>query len=150
MILGCNISWQHHPLLISASNNVWLVFEKDYNCTIAYKNCPFDYSKSSKIKFNLYNDTDLQCNHNRMGQCQSRLSLKLGSNACSKCTNIYFLLLIVFMFSGILLVTLLIILNLTVSVGTINGLLFYANIIKLNESIFFPSGNIIIVSQFIS
>ena len=150
----CNISWQQHPLLISAANNVWLGFEKDYNCTIAYKNCPFDYCKSSKIKFNLDNDTDLQCNHNRMGllcgQCQPGLSLKLGSNACSKCTNIYLLLLIVFILSGILLVTLLIILNLTVSVGTINGLLFYANIIKLNESVFFPNGNIIILSQFIS
>ena len=150
----CNISWQQYPLLKSAGNNVWLGFEKDYNCTIAYENCPFDYCKSSEIKFNLDNDTDLQCNYKRTGllcgQCQSGLSLKLGSNVCSKCTNIYLLLLIVFMFSGILLVALLITLNLTVSVGTINGLLFYANILKLNEAVFFPNGNIIIVSQFIS
>ena len=150
----CNISWQKRPLLISAGNNIWLGFEKDYNCTIAYENCPFDYCQSFEIKFNLDNDTDFQCNYKRMGllcgQCQSGLSLKLGSNACSKCTNIYLLLLIVFMFSGILLVVSLITLNLTVSVGTINGLLFYANIIKLNEAVFFPNGNIIIVSQFIS
>ena len=32
-------------------------------------------------------------------------------------------------------------LNLTVSVGTVNGLIFYANIIKINETIFFPAGD---------
>ena len=150
----CNVSWQPFPLLKSSDINVWLSFQEDYNCIIAYKNCPFDYCKSSEVHFNLDNETDLQCNHNRMGllcgQCQFGLSLKLGSNECSKCTNIYLLLLIVFMFSGMLLVALLITLNLTVSVGTINGLLFYANIIKLNEAVFFPTGNIVIVSQFIS
>ena len=41
-------------------------------------------------------------------------------------------------------------LNLSVSVGTINGLLFYANIMKLNEGFFFPNGNVPFVSQFIS
>ena len=152
--IQCNVSWWPHPLRKHSGNNNWLGYKEDYNCTIAYKNCPFDYCQSSEIFFNLNNDTDLQCNHNRAGllcgQCQSGLSLKLGSNVCSKCTNIYLLLLIVFMFSGILLVALLITLNLTVSVGTINGLLFYANIIKLNEAVLFPNGNIIIISQFIS
>ena len=150
----CNVSWWPHSIHKLPGINDWLGYKEDYNCTIAYKNCPFDYCQSSEIYFNLDNDTDLQCNHNRVGilcgQCQSGLSLKLGSNVCSKCTNIYLLLLMVFMFSGILLVALLITLNLTVSVGTINGLLFYANIIKLNEPVFFPNGNIIIVSQFIS
>ena len=107
----CNVSWQPFPLLKSSDINVWLRFQEDYNCTIAYKNCPFDYCKSSEVHFNLDNDTDLQCNHNRMGllcgQCQSGLSLKLGSNECSKCTNIYLLLLIVFMFSGMLLIAVL-------------------------------------------
>ena len=150
----CNVSWQPYPLCKSSGNDVWLGYEEVYGCTILYKNCPFDYCQSSEIYFNLDYDTDLQCNLNRMGllrgQCQLGLSLKLGSNECSKCTNIYLLLIIVFVFSGILLVALLITLNLTVSVGTINGLLFYANIIKLNEAVLFPNGNIVIVSQFIS
>ena len=33
---------------------------------------------------------------------------------------------------------------------TINGLLFYANIVKLNETFFFPNGSVPVVSQFIS
>ena len=36
------------------------------------------------------------------------------------------------------------------SVGTINGLLFYANMVKLNEVFFFPNGSVPVVSQFIS
>ena len=43
-----------------------------------------------------------------------------------------------------------IVLNLTVTVGTINGLIFYANIVKLYESSFFPNGPIYVLSQFIS
>ena len=38
---------------------------------------------------------------------------------------------------GILLVVLSIVLNLTVSVGTINGLVLYANIVKIEEDYFF-------------
>ena len=55
-----------------------------------------------------------------------------------------------FAISGVLLVVILIALSLTVSVGSINGLLFYANIVKLNESVFFPQGNIPVISQFIA
>ena len=40
--------------------------------------------------------------------------------------------------AGLLLVFFLMILNLTVSTGTINGLLFYANIIKASQTALFP------------
>ena len=39
--------------------------------------------------------------------------------------------------AGILLVALLMALNLTVAIGTLNGLIFYANIIGANSSTFF-------------
>ena len=44
------------------------------------------------------------------------------------------------------------VLNLTVSIGTINGLIFYASIVKISEStgIFFPNGSIPVLSQFIA
>ena len=35
-----------------------------------------------------------------------------------------------------------VLLNLSVSVGTINGLLFYANMVKLNHVFFFPNGSV--------
>ena len=55
-----------------------------------------------------------------------------------------------FALAGIGLVVLLILLNLTVSIGAINGVIFFANIVKINESLFFPHGPIPFLSQFIS
>uniref|UniRef100_A0A1X7SWX8 Uncharacterized protein n=1 Tax=Amphimedon queenslandica TaxID=400682 RepID=A0A1X7SWX8_AMPQE len=51
---------------------------------------------------------------------------------------------------GVLLVVLLIALNLTVSVGTLNGLLFYANIVKLYEPVFSRKEGLPVLSQVIS
>ena len=97
---------------------------------------------------------DRQCVANRAGilcgQCQSHLSIMLGSNRCGTCSNWYLFLLPVFALAGIVLVAVLMFLNLSVSVGTINGLLFYANMVKLNEAFFFPNGSVPVVSQFIS
>ena len=149
--IRCNVSWMPHP--IQHSQNNWIGYYNPLNCTIAHSGCPFDYCVSSSATFSL-NESDLQCNYNRSGilcgQCKPRLSLMLGSNKCSQCSNDWLALIPVFAISGVLLVVLLIALNLTVSVGSINGLLFYANIVKLNESAFFPRGGIPVISQFIA
>ena len=55
-----------------------------------------------------------------------------------------------FAVAGIAMIAFVIVLNLTVSVGTINGLIFYANVVKIYEPIFFPDGPIAYLSQFIS
>ena len=56
-----------------------------------------------------------------------------------------------FLFSGLLLVTFLMLLNLTVSVGTINGLIFYANIIRAQHATFFtPDISNSFLSKFIA
>ena len=149
--IKCNVSWMPHPIQHSQSN--WIGNYNPLNCTIAHSGCPFDYCVSSSVTFSL-NESDLQCNYNRSGilcgQCKPGLSLMLGSNKCSQCSNDWLALIPVFAISGVLLVVLLIALNLTVSVGSINGLLFYANIVKLNESAFFPRGGIPVISQFIA
>ena len=125
----CNISSMPHP--ISRSHNNWLYYNHKYNCTVAYEHCPFDYCITSTVSLNL-DESDLQCSYNRSGtlcgQCQSGLSLMLGYNKCGHCNNYYLFLLILFIIAGIGLIFMLLTLNLTVSVGTINGLLFYANI----------------------
>jgi hypothetical protein len=59
-------------------------------------------------------------------------------------------LLLPFALAGIALVVFLFALDLTVSVATINGLIFYANIVKINESIFFPPGDNSFFRAFIS
>ena len=151
----CNISWMPHP--IQQSGNNWIYHRFDYNnCTVAHIGCPFDYCRKSHVKFSL-NESDLQCNYNRSGilcgQCQPGLSLMIGSNRCANCTDTILVpvsIIIIAAVAGVILVIVLMLLNLTVSVGSVNGILFYANLVKLNESVFFPNGNIPAITQFIS
>ena len=80
---------------------------------------------------------DLQCQFNRTGvlcsQCQQPLSMVFGSSRCMQCTNIHILITIIVIVAGIVLVVLL---------GTINGMIFYANIISINDSYFLINNNV--------
>ena len=58
----------------------------------------------------------------------------LGSSKCQNCSNIYLLLILPFLAAGVLLVILLGRLNLTVASGTMNGVLFYANVVKASSN----------------
>ena len=66
------------------------------------------------------------------------------------CTNSHLALLIPFALLGVALVCFLLILKMTVAEGTINGLIFYANIVHVNQATFFPPGNFNILSVFIA
>lgn len=104
---------------------------------------------SSKIS------VDMQCNNYHggilCGGCQEGLSVTFGSALCRKCSNdSYLLLLIVFGAMGVALVALLFLLNLTVSVGTINGIIFYANIINSNSDVIFRSSGTNGFTKFLS
>lgn len=100
--------------------------------------CPLDYCdpKITKIKsMQNYVEQDKQCRYNRTGilcgSCPEGWSLVLGSSECrEKCSNVWLLLIFPFALAGLLLVAIIHYLNLTVTVGTINGLIFYANIIQ--------------------
>ena len=147
----CNLSTTNVEFL--RSGNSWFAYINNTQCITGTTNCPFDYCNRSNVSFDIM-APDRQCIGNRTGilcgQCQSHLSIMLGSNRCDTCSNWYLFLLPVFALAGIVLVAMLMFLNLSVSVGTINGLLFYANMVKLNEAFFFPNGSIPVVSQFIS
>ena len=144
----CNHQLQHLPSVkchiqyqtISRSGLVWV--GSDGNETvITSQQCPFDYCKQEDIKVTLDNP-DSQCNHNHSGTlcggCQAGLSLVLGSNQCQHCSNAYIALLLPFAISGIVLVFFIKVTDLTVSQGTLNSFIFYANVIKTNEYLFFP------------
>ena len=116
---------------------------------------PFHYCKSETVSlsFNL-NTTNDQCQYDRSGVlcggCQSGFSLVLGSSKCRQCQNTYLLLLLSIIAAGVVIVIFIKILNLTVSSGTINGVVFYANIVKANQSILFPQQDWNILTMFIS
>ena len=109
------------------------------------QNCPMDYCLPHSSHLNLLNP-DLQCQFNRTGilysQCQHSLSMVFGSSRCIHCTNIHILITIIVILVGIVLVVLLYLLNLTVTNGTINGIILYANIISINDSVFLVDNNV--------
>ena len=147
--ITCDINTQ----IITRYSNMWISYKHNSDCLIVYQNCPFDYCNDNTIHFKV-TSPDTQCLYNRSGllcgQCAEGLSLMLGSNQCGQCTNDYLVLIIPFAVAGIALVAFVIVLNLTVSVGTINGLVFYANVLKIYEHFFFPNGRITFLSHFIS
>ena len=147
----CDLS--NAPFKFQRSGNSWFGCINKTRCVTGTTNCPFDYCNRSNVSFDIM-APDRQCVANRTGilcgQCQSHLSIMLGSNHCGTCSNWHLFLLPAFALAGIVLVAVLMFLNLSVSIGTINGLLFYANMVKLNEAFFFPNGSIPVVSQFIS
>uniref|UniRef100_A0A1X7UL01 TRP C-terminal domain-containing protein n=1 Tax=Amphimedon queenslandica TaxID=400682 RepID=A0A1X7UL01_AMPQE len=124
------------------------------NACIINEDCLL-YCSPNPVTFQL-NDTDTQCVDNRgqrmCGSCRERYSLLMGSNKCGQCHNNYMMIAWIALFAvmGVLLVVLLIALNLTVSVGTLNGLLFYANIVKLYEPVFSRKGALPVLNQVIS
>ena len=110
------------------------------NGIIIHDHCPYCRTESMDL---LLEFPDFQCTYNHSGvlcgACKSGLSQALGSTVCRMCSNLWFLALIPsVLIIGILLIALIMILNLTVSVGTINGLIFYANVIRAAHSTFFP------------
>ena len=119
--------------------------------------CPFDYCKTHDVNISVSDnwiDENEQCAFNHMGilcgACPSELSLALGSSECLRCSNYHLLLLLPFAIAGLLLVGFLLICNITVSQGTLSGLIFYANIIQVNRAIFFRLTHKNMWNQFLS
>ena len=67
-----------------------------------------------------------------------------------KCTNNYLVLLIPFALMGVALVFLLLVCRLTVATGTLSGLVFYANIVQANGTIFLSVESTDTLSVFIA
>ena len=120
--------------------------------------CPREYCNSSYVNLSILDGTDAQCRSHRSGvlcgRCQVNFSISLGSSNCITCPNYwpvqFIAISILFFLSGILLVTILLALNLTVAVGTLNGIMFYANIVDVNKGTFFEFSTPNFVTVFIS
>ena len=160
-ITNCDIATSS---LVRVNTSAWIDYIDYTNPPgyIIHPHCPFDYCKplTENISMNL-NDSDgadEQCAYNRTGilcgGCQEHLSLSLGSSRCVSCEIywpiVFTVILIAAIVAGILLVTALLALNITVAVGMINGFIFYANIVAANSAVFFPSTEISFPTVFIA
>ena len=137
---SCDINYQ----TIERDGDFWVGYDDQSSGLILHPHCPFDYCKTKPIRFTL-NDTDRQCKGDRSGllcgACQSNRSLALGSSRCLSCSDAYLSLLVPFAVMGVVLVIFLLACRLTVALGTLSGLVFYANIVQANRSAFFPPGS---------
>ena len=136
----CNISSR----IFTSPEGYWSGYvEHNTTNTTSYtirfsSNCPPNYCNLNFQNFLLDDSiTDLSCLNNRTGvlcgQYKGDFSAIFGSDACSDdCTDIYLLTFLAYALAGLLLVTILFALKLTVAVGTINGVIFYANILGLS------------------
>ena len=149
-ITNCNIETSS---IIRENTNSWITYINDTDPPgyVIHPNCPFDYCKPQtdnvSINLNLPNGADAQCAFNRAGTlcgaCQKNFSLSLGSSRCLPCPShwpaVFAVILLAAIIAGVLLMTALLALNMTVAVGLINGFIFYANIMSANSAVFFPS-----------
>ena len=149
---------------IIRKDNFWITYVNRTTSSgyIIVPNCPFDYchppEKQVSVNLNLPNGSDAQCASNRMGTlcgtCKPGLSVSLGSSHCLHCSTYWpgllVTIVIIFILSGVGLVALLLALNLTVAVGTINAVIFYANIMTANRSALFSTSEVSFASVFIS
>ena len=139
--------------LTRSTTNAWITYVNDTDPPgfIIHPNCPFDYclppSEDVSFNFNLPEGEDVLCANNRRGvlcgSCRQNFSLSLGGSRCLPCEfywpGILVVIIVAFIAAGILLVTALLALNMTVAVGLINSFIFYANIVAAANSAFFLS-----------
>ena len=146
---------------ILRDSNYWIAYinnTESQSGYLSYTHYPLDYCislhKELEINLNSYYGTNGQCTNGHSSVlCGARrpdLSLSIGSSKCVQCSNIWPAICAVFLIGGVLagiaLVALLMILNLTVAIGTLNGLLFFANVIGASSDIIFKSSMLKILS----
>ncbi len=155
-LLALNASCNIDERSIQVEGGTWvkgMYINDSYTGVILHRNCPFDYCVNTPTNVTLDNP-DVLCNHNRTGilcgACKANYSLALGSFNCLRCSNRYLSLLILFAAAGIVLVIFLLVLDLTVAKGMINGLIIYANIVQANKAVFFPKQQQNVLTVFIA
>ena len=120
----------------------WLGTETvDGNRSVAFiPTCPINYCREDVTEIDL-TTADPLCVSGRTGilcgSCKEGLSVVFGSPECKRCSNANIAYIILFILWGLILVSVMFLLDLTITTGTINGLLFYANIVNIDSNIYF-------------
>ena len=160
-ITDCNASTE----LLLREGDFWITYVNDSdNATsgyLIYAHCPLNYCKPPTVKveinLNIPGGADVQCTDGHSGilcgSCLSNLSLSLGSSRCIPCSMNWTriaTIIVAAVFAGVCLVTLLLVFNITVAIGTIQGIVLYANIIASSSSTFLPFSKPNFATVFIS
>ena len=155
----------HQSKTLVRSTNSWInatiTNGGGFSGYLVHRHCPLNYcadSLSVPINLTLANGADAQCALNRVGvlcgTCKSDFSVSLGSSNCIACPSywpaVFIGIVLLFFLAGVVLVALVFVLNITVAVGTLNGIVFYANVMDANGGTFFTFSRPNYVTVFIS
>ena len=132
--ITCNISSNSMTSKVSG----WFSYQGNY--LRVHKDCPLNYCFLNENIHIQPSYPDTQCNNNRSGilcgGCATNFSVVLGSWKCMKCSNMsrynFIWLTVLITLAGVILIVFLLLVKMTVSTGTTNGLIFYANIISFS------------------
>ena len=118
---------------INITRPMWIGLKTNSRSTLAKSSvCPREFCKlGSTISSDSEMNIDI-CRRNREGQlcgkCANNASVVFGSNECMKCNNsVHIASCLIVPIGGIALVLVLILLNMTISRGLVNGFIFYVN-----------------------
>ena len=129
--IECNIDNQ-------TIKNVWFYYKNE--TLNVWRYCSSDYCIKPTTFAPVKDENGSLCVHNRTkivcGSCRNTFSIAIGNSKCIKCFNAhkytYLWLVPLFAIMGLILVLGMLFLDLTVSIGLINGLIFYANILSIS------------------
>ena len=122
---------------ITINEDGWFGYDESY--VRIYNTCPLNYCALKKSVV-MGSHPHVQCNNNRGGilcsSCISNYSLVLGSWKCKNCSGLsrynFIWMTLLLALAGVLLVAFLMLLKMTESSGTLNGLILYANILSFS------------------
>ena len=120
----------------------------DTNQVVFAENCPFDYCNQTvthRINVTQPSTANEQCAFHRAGLlcggCGHNLSLVFGSSRCSDCSNTSswscIFLVMAFLLAGVCLVLFIGVIDMTVTEGTLNAIIFYMNVTCVNRATIF-------------
>ena len=133
--------------------NSWISYTISNNEStyIVSDTCPFTFcsepsSTPLRMSLNVTNGTDVQCSEGRTGllcgTCATNYSISIGLTRCVQCSKYWYLitlgLIFVHLLVGLGITVGIIVTNFTVSIGTINGFIFYVNIVDLYQTDLLP------------
>ena len=132
-MIQCNIDSQ------TIETELWFYYQNE--TLYVWKFCYLNYCYKAASYRSTKNTNETQCVNNHAGiicgGCRNTFSIGIGSSKCVKCSKAqkYAILWLVPLFAvmGLILVLSMLFLDLTVSIGLINGLIFYANILSISD-----------------
>ena len=134
-------------LLITRNKPFWIA-QHDTETIMTVQQCPSDYCQPALppvyFDLNASDGANVLCKFDRSGPlcgtCKEGFTLSLGSSKCIHCPTYWpallCIIIVITILAGILVVTLILLLNLTVAKGTLNGIILYSNIFAINSGLF--------------